>query len=232
MKNTPLFIVLLCSIFVSSIHAQECHGYFPFEPDTKFEMTYYDKKRRVNTVTTTTIMDITETDGLIEAEVSSTVSDKKGEEVHTADYRIACKDDGYEIDITNMVNPILMKASYGMEIQVSGDALIFPKELSVGKDLNDASAKIEAYSGDIRLMNMTFDITNRKVEGKESVTTPAGTFDCYKLSYDFNTKVAFVKKKYHVVQWIAEGVGPVKEESYNKKGKLESSSELTKLEQP
>jgi hypothetical protein len=32
------------------------------------------------------------------------------------------------------------------------------------------------------------------------------------------------------VEWIAEGVGIVKTESYNKKGKIESYQVLTKLE--
>ncbi len=226
-------LILLSFFFLSqSISAQDCKGFFPFEPDTKIEMTQYDKKGKTTSVTQTTIVDITETDGQVEAEISATVLDKKGEELHTGDYNIACKENGYEIDVTNMMNPAVMKSTYGMEVEVSGDALVFPNDLNVGKELEDASAEIIVSSSGIKIMTMTFDLTNRKVILQESVTTAAGTFDCYKLEYDLNMKLGFVKKKYKVIQWIAEGVGVVKDETYNKKGKLDSSSELTKFEKP
>jgi len=229
--NSKSILVFLSLCFLSlSISAQDCSGFFPFEPDTKIEMTQYDKKGRTTSITQTTINDITETDGEVEAEVTAKVLDKKGEEIHEAEYNIACNENGYEIDVTNMLNPALLKSTYGMEVEMSGDALIFPNDLNVGKELEDGSAEIIVSSSGMKIMTMTFNLTNRKVILEESVTTAAGTFDCYKLEYDFNMKMGFVKKKYKVVQWIAEGIGVVKDETYNKKGKLESKSELTKLE--
>ena len=40
-------------------------------------------------------------------------------------------------------------------------------------------------------MDMSIKIYNRKVEAKEDITTPAGNFSCYKISYDMesSTKV-------------------------------------------
>lgn len=35
---------------------------------------------------------------------------------------------------------------------------------------------------------MKITIYNRKVEGKDSITTTAGTFDCYKISYDIKVE--------------------------------------------
>ena len=212
--------------------AQDCNGYFPFEPGTKIEMTQYDKKGRTTSLTQTTIEDITEAEGQVEAEITATVLDKKGEVVNTGSYNITCKENGYEIDVANMLNPAMLKATYGMEVEVTGDALIFPSDLNVGKELEDGSAEIVVSSSGMKMMTMSFTLTNRKVILKESLTTTAGSFDCYKLEYDFNMKLGFIKKNYKVVQWIAEGVGVVKDETYDKKGKLESSSELTKFEKP
>lgn len=232
MKLKSILLILVSVFFVKSINAQECKGFFPFEPDTKLEMTYYDKKGKVSSSSELTIVDITETDGVVEAEVASVVRDKKGEEVTTGNYRVTCKEGGYEMDFSDMLPPDLLKSSYGMELEITGDALEFPNDLSVGKTLNDATTEIEVRSSDIKIMTMKFDISNRKVEAKESVTTPAGTFECYKISYDLNSKVSFMKKKYHIIQWIAEGVGVVKDETYGKKNKLVSSSKLTKFEKP
>jgi hypothetical protein len=75
-------------------------------------------------------------------------------------------------------------------------------------------------------------ITNRKVEAKESVTVPAGTFDCFKISYNSEIKIGFVKKNYRYITWYAPEVGAVKSEFYSAKGKLEGYSEMTLLKNP
>ncbi len=232
MKTKQFIFSILMLLAGQAIKAQECIGFLPYEPDTEFEMTYYDKKGKVTSKNYTKVNDITEMDGIVQAELSSSVSDKNEEELNTVDFEVICKENGYEIDILNMLNPALVKSTYGMELEIEGDALVFPKELSVGKTLEDASTEIKVSSNDIKLMTIRFDISNRNIEAKETISTSAGTYDCYKLSYEFNSKVAFVKKKYKIIQWIADGVGVVREEMYNKKGKLESYSELTVFKKP
>jgi len=75
------------------------------------------------------------------------------------------------------------------------------------------------------VMNITIAITNRKVEAVENVTTPAGTFECYKISYDIDTKMMFTVKV-KGVEWYAKNVGLVKSESYSTDGKLMGSNLL------
>jgi predicted GNAT family acetyltransferase len=232
MKTNKLFITLFfLAAFSIKMIAQECQGYFPFEPGTEIEMTYYDKKGKVTMVTQTKIKDLLEEGGTTQALVYSKTLDKKDKLISEVDFEVICSEDGYEIDFTNLVNPMLLQSANGMEMKIEGDALVFPNDLSDGKVLENASSEIKVYSNDIKLMTMNFEISNRKVEGKETITTSAGTFECYKLSYDFDTKLAFAKKNYHVEQWIAENVGIVKEQTYNKKDKMESYSELTKFTQ-
>lgn len=77
-------------------------------------------------------------------------------------------------------------------------------------------------------MNMTMEMVDRKVEGKESLTTSAGTFDCYVISYTTEMKMG-LNTMFKNKEWIAEGVGMVKSENYNKNGKLMGYSELTKI---
>lgn len=224
-------LLLFCTIFFCShfLKAQTCEGFFPFEQDTEMEMTYYDKKGKVSTINQIVVEDIFEEEEGTEVQVATTVKDKKGEEVFSGKYTIKCVEDGYEVDVSNIINPALLKSAYGMELEVDGDAMVFPENLKIGQTLPDASATIDAMSNDIKIMSFKFDITDRKVESKEEVTTPAGTFECYKISYNFNSKILIAKKKYRIVQWVSKDVGLVKEETYNKKGKLDSSAELTKF---
>jgi hypothetical protein len=67
---------------------------------------------------------------------------------------------------------------------------------------------------------------NRKVEALESITTPAGTFECYKLTYDMEIK-SMIKMTVKATQWVARNVGAVKTESFDKNGKLVGYSLLT-----
>ncbi|MFD2312589.1 hypothetical protein ACFSKX_19395, partial [Microbulbifer halophilus] len=101
----------------------------------------------------------------------------------------------------------------------------FPNNLKVGQTLKDANLKMTLNMSGIK-MNMTMDMLNRTVDAKESVTTTAGTFDCFVLSYDTEMKMG-MKMNFKNKEWIAKGVGVVKSENYNKKGKLMGYSELT-----
>ena len=80
-------------------------------------------------------------------------------------------------------------------------------------------------------MTMNISITNRKIVGKESVTTPAGTFECDKITSDLTveTKMAIgFTLSFSTVEWLAPKVAVVKSESY-KKGKLQGYSLLAKI---
>ena len=80
-------------------------------------------------------------------------------------------------------------------------------------------------------MTMTIKILNRKVESKESITTPAGTFSCFKITYDMESSTKIMGMNTNVklssIDYLAEGIGVVKTESYDKKGELSGYSLLT-----
>ena len=112
-----------------------------------------------------------------------------------------------------------------MEVEISGTNLIIPNDLLEGRELPDSNMNMTINMNPIKL-KMNVNITNRKVSGKETITTPAGTFDCVILSYDFETKMG-IKVSGTAKQWLAKGVGMVKQEDRNKKGRIISWSQLT-----
>ena len=71
---------------------------------------------------------------------------------------------------------------------------------------------------------------DRTVVARENITTPAGTFDCYAITYTSELKMNMgMNQINNGKQWISEGVGMVKQEDYNAKGKLTGSSVLTEF---
>jgi hypothetical protein len=78
-------------------------------------------------------------------------------------------------------------------------------------------------------MNMEANTTDRKVEKMETVETPAGTFECYVIYSNTQSKMMMANKSFPNRVWLAENVGMVKSESYNSKGKILSRMVLSKI---
>ena len=222
------WLLLIALLFAGNLFAQnECKLFFPYEEGVAFEITHYDKKDRLSSVTYNEVDVIEETDQGLEIQMINVLKDDKGDEVSSGTYRMYCENGTIRTDVSSMLDPALTESVSSMEVEISGDGLLFPASLEVGAKLPDGFTEIVASSNGMRLMTLTFQVSDRKVEAKESITTPAGTFDCYRLSQQIETKVAFVKKSYRTVEWYAEGYGMVRQEMYDKKDKLEGYSELT-----
>jgi hypothetical protein len=116
----------------------------------------------------------------------------------------------------------------GMEMEISGTDIELPNDLSVGQDLADANVAITMKMTGMN-MSIKVDQLNRKVEKKENITTPAGTFDCYVLTQDNISETMGVKQTLESKLWLAEGVGMVKQETYKKNGDLANQMQLTKF---
>ena len=114
------------------------------------------------------------------------------------------------------------------EVEISGIDLEWPKTLSVGMELPDASIVMKINMGG---MSMSFNTltTARKVEKKETITTPAGTFECFVVYSETQAKVMMSTQSVPSRAWMAEGIGLVKNESYDKKGKLINQMVLTSI---
>lgn len=67
--------------------------------------------------------------------------------------------------------------------------------------------------------------------GKDSVNTTAGNFDCMKISYLKRTKVVLKTTTVRVNEWYAKGVGLVKSQSFDMKGKQYGKTLLVKIKE-
>ncbi|MGI9546518.1 MAG: TapB family protein [Flavobacteriaceae bacterium] len=220
-----IFFTLLTALFCfyGSVAQNGCSKYYPFEQGTKFQITSKDKNDKP-----TAVIDyvVKESDGNT-ALLAYEMHDDKGELVLASEYGISCENDGISIDFNSLAAPGMMEQYKDMEIDVSGTNLFLPNNLSVGQTLPDADLLMNVSLNPIN-MKMTVRIFDRKVEGEETVTTPAGTFDCVILTQSTESKMG-VKVSSSSREWYAPKVGMVKQESYNKKGKLIGKSVLTKF---
>ena len=199
--------------------------YYPFEEGTKFQITNYDKNDKLAGVIDYIIKESNGEKALLFYELR----DNKGELTLTSEYTIICENDGISIDFKSLAAPGMMEQYQDMEVDLSGTNLYLPNDLKVGQTLPDADLLMAVSMTPIN-MRLTVRIFDRKVVGKETVTTPAGTYDCIILEQSSETKMG-MKVSASSREWYAANVGMVKQESYNKKGKLLSRSVLTAFSQ-
>ena len=154
------------------------------------------------------------------------LKDQKGKEIYKTDYRFTCTGNMVNIDYKSLLPTNMLEQYKALQMDISGTDLELPNSLNVGHQLSAANVSLKISMSGIN-MNTTVDIVDSKLEKKETVTPPVGTFDCYVIYSENNVKASIIKQKFSSRIWLAEGIGMVKQESYNKNGKLTGSTKLT-----
>lgn len=80
------------------------------------------------------------------------------------------------------------------------------------------------------MMTMRANLWDGKFLGSESVTVPAGTFDCLKVSYTMVINGGEGTEKRFIIDWYAKGVGLVKSVETDKKGNPTSEDVLVSIQ--
>jgi len=229
-----LLVTIFAAFFAYGAIFAQCNPYFSFEEGDEWVIENYNAKGKAQGKQVSLVKSVTQEGNKTIIVVQGTYYDKKGDEMMSSEIPMECIDGKVYVDMNRFV-PTENREMEGMSINVEGDNLSYPSSFSVGDNLEEATFTIKMESDNPVLAKTmgggnTMTIHNRKVEKQESISTPAGTFECYKISYDMKSEMNVMgfKKTFEFsgIDWISEDVGMVRSESYNKKGKLENYSEL------
>ncbi len=228
MKVKSIFLACFALVaFFNSGYAQDgCSKFYPMTEGVSMEYTNYNRKGKVEGVSSFKVTDVDANGTTTNATMAINLKDDKGKDIYTTDYKLSCTGNMVTLDYESILPSDMMKQYGDMDIEVSGNDIEIPNDLSVGQDLADANVTMKINMGAMN-MNMAVDMTNRKVEKKENVTTPTGSYDCYVLYSENHSKVMMANQMFPSRVWLAEGVGMVKQETYKKNGDLMSSTMLT-----
>ncbi|MCL2706470.1 MAG: hypothetical protein FWE72_09720, partial [Spirochaetaceae bacterium] len=137
----------------------------------------------------------------------------------------------YTINVIDGVMELDMKsfATPGTEdlVKISGDKIRFPSMIKPGDKLEDVKMTLTINIG----VKMTTDIaiTQRACIAIEDITVPAGKFKCIKLTETTSTTFMRQTTEMKMASWYALGVGIVKTEIHDSKGKLISTQVLDSI---
>lgn len=123
-------------------------------------------------------------------------------------------------------NARAMMGQYGPGLSVKGHGPIIPEDPKVGEDLGDCGISIAS-------LGTTGKYTNVRFTGQETIETPAGSFDCWVLEYNYASEVNLImkiKQEGTCKMWMKKGIGVVKNVLYDKKGKTTLVQELISIE--
>jgi len=127
-----------------------------------------------------------------------------------------------EMEMKSLVTPSMQGV-----LEFEGDKLRIPSTLSPGDKLENAHYIMTLYIG--VKFRTEVDITEHQCLAIEDVTVPAGVFTCHKVA---QTSTATMMRKTVVSKnlfWYAPGIGLVKTETYDEKGKLQNSMVLQEM---
>lgn len=110
------------------------------------------------------------------------------------------------------------------EIKTSGEGPLLPKMLTVGEHLASSEQSVS-----VLIMNTSILVSDREVSSLETIRTPAGEFECYKINESVTTASMGRSGKKFITSWYSRGIGMVKEETYDSQHRLMVTLTLNKL---
>src|SRR6187397_636081 len=218
-------VALTFLFFSGNIISPDCSTYYFLQNTKTIEMTISNNKGKESGKMTYVVSDSKTNGGSITATINSEFVDAKGKSITKATNNVKCENGVMQMDMKTFIPPVQMEQMKSGTATATDVYLEYPANMNVGDQLKDGQFNMDYESNGLK-SSIEISITERKVEGKESVTTPAGTWECYKIS----AKNKIVSKtagigfpiKMEVTEWFSPGFGVVKTES--KSGKTEITS--------
>ena len=198
--------------------------------NAQIEMTIYDKKGKPSGVQSWNVTDVKNDGGGYSSTINSLFKDEKGKEISKGTGLYKCSGGMLQADMQMVMPP--QPQLQTSDVKLSNAYIEYPYAMTVGQTLKDAQMEMDMTLNSGMKSKVNFKETNRKVNAKESVTTPAGTWEAYQITYDANMRIQMgpigVPTNFTVKEWYVPGIGIVKSENY-RKGDLAGSTMITSI---
>jgi hypothetical protein len=220
----PVAITFL--FFSGNIFSQDCSNYYFLQNNKTIEMTISNNKGKESGKMTYVVSDSKKIGSSITATINSEFVDAKGKTITKATNNVKCENGVMQMDMKTFIPPAQLEQMKAGEATTTDVYLEYPANMNVGDQLKDGRFNMDYESTGGLRSSIEISITERKVEGKETIITAAGNWECYRIS----AKNKIVSKMsgvgipitMDVMEWFAAGFGIVKTES--KTGKTEITS--------
>src|ERR1043165_1110459 len=172
------------TFFVLSLNlsSQDCSNYYYLQNNKTVEMTITNKKGNESGKMTYSISDVKKNGSTTTATINSEFTDAKGKSITKGTNNVKCVSGVMQMDMKVFIPAAQQEQMKSGTANASDVYLEYPANMNVGDQLKDGQLNMNYESASGLKSSIEISITERKVEGKESVTTPAGTWECFKIS--------------------------------------------------
>ncbi|HWK57435.1 MAG TPA: hypothetical protein VNQ80_08865 [Parapedobacter sp.] len=217
-----------------------CADFIWFREDAMIEFTYHDANAKLINQTRMTVTEVQTTgEGTIALVRSS------GESGHSFDLKMVCSGGNLYMDFGSLMKQALAQSGQAgidtsafentvktTEISFDDAFLVFPDAFYAGQYLPDAEVTIKTSPAPQMTLEITSTLSGRKVEAKETIQTPAGQFECIKISGRRHTRMKVMGMDKVLdggteYLWFAPGIGVIRQDTYDDKDKLQGSMLLS-----
>ena len=196
-------------------------------------MTMYDKNGAESGKQTWKISGVKKDGSAFSSTVASTLTDAKGADIAKGNGVYKCNGGQLMADM-RMSLPQDQAKGLKMDAALNNSYIEYPVSISEGMELPDAVINMDLDNNGMA-SNMNFEMKNRKVVGKVKITTEAGTWDAYKITYDAVMKIKMagigIPMTMKTTEWFVPNFGIVKTETFNKKGETDGIIAAYKIEE-
>ncbi|MCC3157038.1 hypothetical protein LJ737_07300 [Hymenobacter sp. 15J16-1T3B] len=135
------------------------------------------------------------------------------------EYVYLCRRDTVLTDGRLLLDPAMLRSFRDRRFAYEPVHLAWPNQPTAGA-LPGGKLTVQVSSPSVDIAQVITDVSERRLSGPESITTPAGTFQCYKVEsrYEYVTQArADIARRSvkRVVDYYAPGVGMVRSEMHD-----------------
>ena len=208
----PILLAVFACFCATTAFSQNCNFYF-LQNGKTVEVTMYNKKDAESGKNVYNVSAVNKSGGTTTATLNTEIFDKKGKSVAKATNEVKCQGGVLMVDLKMFMAPE-QAGQIKAEATAADVYLSYPASMKAGDALEDGKFTMNIKQDNGMESTVVINISDRKVEGEESVTTPAGTWNCLKISYKSNIKISMmgigIPVKGEVTEWFAPNFGVVK----------------------
>ena len=211
MKTNIRFLVMIAVSLLTVLGMSAQEPFFLHKEGVKLTYADKDKKGKINSYTETTATKVTGDADNCTVTYSMMVMDNKKNPVlkQPMTQTFEVKNGTVTYDPKSLVGQIME----GMQVTVTGTPFQLPSNVKVGDTFGDYT-----------------EVTGVKAVAEETLDVNGTSIDCVVIENTTVSKVIGIKQTTIQKIWYGHGIGPVKTNMYNKKGKLMTSQELVSIE--
>ncbi|MEM1216737.1 MAG: hypothetical protein AAGJ82_13670 [Bacteroidota bacterium] len=148
--------------------------------------------------------------------------------VYQGQYQVRCTSEGLYQDLLAKLTPDMLRSLAGVDLRTEEVGWRLPLGLQPGDRIPQAYSHLTGYNNGSKLLELDLAIGPVDILTNENLTTPAGSFPCVALAYELWI-TQLVRKRFRLRDWFSPGVGVIRREVFDRRGKYFGYCELVEV---